>query len=126
MADSYLLSGSWTVTPNAGGDVSGCPEIITPINETLQLGQKQLFETTLTADAPVVVDFGGVTDAAVLFVSCNRKVRVRVTSSDGTDQAIPVDDLLQVISKTVFITALDLTRVTGQDTKVKVFLGERA
>ena len=126
MADTYLLSGSWDVQPSGGIFVSGCPDITTPINETLQLGQKQLFETTLTVDSPVVVDFGGVVDASVVFISCDRKVRARLTSSDGTDQAIPVDGLFQLIARTVFVTALDLTRVVGQDTKVKVFLGQSA
>lgn len=126
MADTLQISGAWSSTPLVSDPACGTPSITAPIAETLQLKERQLWEDLLTADPAVAVAFGGVANAHVVIVKTNKKVRLRLTSADGSAQAVPVDGFLQLITKTVPYTAIDVTRVAGVDTKVKVFLGEKA
>ena len=106
---------------------SGCPTITIPFDEEVVLAEKHYVEPNLTVDTPVVVGFGGVTNAHVVVIAPDngKKVTARLTSADGTEQAIPVDDTFILITRTVPVTAIDLTRVAGTATKVKVFLGEK-
>jgi hypothetical protein len=92
----------------------------------LSLTRKDLDSVVLSADAPLSVSFGsGVVSAAVVILKATGgKVRARLTSADGSQQAVPVDDLLVLISQSVPITAIDLTRVPGVLTTVDVFLGQ--
>jgi hypothetical protein len=125
MADVFKLEGSYSTHPTSGSP-SGNPEIDAPISERVGLKNKTVGYYELTADAPVSVDFGGLANVNVLYLkTVGGKVRVRITSSDGATQSIPVDTVLAIISKSVAITAIDLTRVAGVDTNVRVFLGER-
>lgn len=124
MADKYSLAGSYSTTP-ALGNPSGQPSLEAPIQESVSLIKKSEQEYTLDADAPVTVSLGGLTQAQVLNIKAvGGKVRVRLTSADGAQQAIPVDGFLSLICLTVPITAIDLTRVAGTETIVTVFLGQ--
>jgi hypothetical protein len=124
MADSFVLDGSYSTTP-AVGNPSGIGAITAPLTESLQLTQKHYDTIPLGADAPAAINFGGVVNAHVVVLKATGgKVRVRATSTDGALQAIPVDDLIIIISRTVPITAIDLTRVAGVLTLVDVFLGQ--
>lgn len=126
MADTFKLSGSYTTQPTSGSP-SADPEVVAPIDEAVGLIRKSLSIFDLTVDTPVAVGFGGLTNAHVLIVkTVGGKVRLRITTADGATQAIPVDSFYASISLTVPITAIDVTRVAGQPTTVKVFLGERA
>jgi hypothetical protein len=122
--ETYKLLGSWEVVPNESPK-RGSPDIVTPIEEVLILSNEHNSKVKLTSDAPVSVAFGGVTNAHVVGLISDKKVRVRLTSADGSSQAIPVDGFLKLISRTVPTTAIDLTRVVGQETNVRVFLGEK-
>lgn len=127
MTDTFKYQASARATPDVGLPLgSGCPTIEVPFDEDVILAFKHYTEPNLTADAPVAVDFGSVTNAAVVVVAVEdgKKVRVRLTSADGTDQAVPVDDSFVLLCRSVPVTAIDLTRVVGVDTRVKVFLGE--
>ena len=125
MADSFQLAGSWSASP-ASGSPSGIANFCAPISEALSLTKKDYDTISLTADAASVVNFGsGVTEAQVVIIQAvGGKIRVRLTSADGATQAIPVDGTLILISRTVPITAIDLTRTTGITTTVDVFLGQ--
>ena len=92
----------------------------------MSLTRKDLDTISLDTDAPLAVNFGsGVTQAAVAILKATGgKVRARITSADGSQQSIPVDDLLVLISQSVPITGIDLTRVPGVLTTVSVFLGQ--
>lgn len=125
MATQFGLSGSYTAEP-LDGVPSLDPSIGTPIDETMQLAYKATSEVHLTVDTPVAVDFAGVTNANIVILKAvGGKVRARLTSADGTTQAIPVDSVLILTSREVPITAVDLTRLPATDTVVRYFLGEK-
>ena len=126
MADLFTLSGDYQSKPASMGTSSGAATISSPIDEAVQLASRTQVELTLTSDAPVSLAIPGATAINTVVVrTVGGKVALRVTSSDGTTQSIPVDPFCALVTKTVDITALDVARVTGQETVVKVFLGER-
>lgn len=126
MADTFKLIGSYDVTP-LSSPLSFAPSIEAVINEAKAIAQKQLCDVTLSADSPVSVPFGGVTNANIIILKAvGGKVRARYTSADGTDQSVPFDTYVILMTDAVPITAIDLTRVSGTLTTVRVFLAEKA
>jgi hypothetical protein len=80
----------------------------------------------LTTDDPYTLSLGALANVNVLMIrAVGGKIRVRVTSSDGSQQAIPTDFLL-LFTGAVNITALDLTRTAGTSTVVSVYMGDKA
>lgn len=126
MADQFSLSGLYSTQP-LGGDPSFAPVIEAPINEPVVLAHKHYDDVDLSTDATTPLNFGGgvVNAHVVILKAVGGKVRARVTSADGSVQAIPFDTYLLLMSMTVPITAIDLTRVPSQATSVRVFLGEK-
>lgn len=125
MADLFKASGDIS-TETVAGLTSGVPQVVAHISESVYLVNKAVGHYELSADAPVNVGFGGLTAAHVVMVkTTGGKVRVRYTSSDGATQAVPVDDFMLLITESVGVTALDLTRVAGTSTTVDVFLGQK-
>lgn len=108
------------------GSPSGIANFCAAISEALSLTKKDYDTISLAADAAAPVSFGsGVTEAQVIIIqTTGGKVKVRLTSTDGATQAVPVDGTFILISRTVPITAIDLTRTTGVLTTVDVFLGQ--
>jgi hypothetical protein len=90
------------------------------------LTQKNFDDYDLVSDAPVNVAFGGVSSASVVNIFSNRLITVRLSSPAGLQQSIPVDGWLVLGAKSAPFTAIDLTRVPGQETQVKVFLGQKS
>lgn len=125
MADSFKLTGSYDVSPLTSS-LSFAPSITAPINEPRTLQSKMLGDIALEADAARAVQFGDVANANLIILKATGKVTARITSADGTSQAIPFDTYLILMSETVPVTAITLTRVPGTETIVKVFLGENA
>ncbi len=126
MADIFKLLGAYTTQPTSGSP-SGDPEVSAPLSESVGLVRKSVASFNLTADTATVIPLNGLTQVNVLVVkTIGGKVRLRITSADGTTQAIPVDSFYASISLSVPITAIDVTRVAGQQTTVRAFLGERA
>lgn len=126
MADRFTLSGSYT-TEGLSGEPSFEPAIAAQISEIATLVSKKVDDLPLTVDTAVAVDFGGLTEANVVILKSlgGNKVKALVTSADGTDQAIPFDTYLILMTEDVPITALSLTRLPGTATTVRVFLGEQ-
>lgn len=126
MADLFTLSGFYGSRPLSGAP-SGFPSIDTPLLEQVQLARGPFQVVTLSSDSVVPVDLCGLTDVNVLVLKVTgSKVRVRITSADGSLQSIPVDSFLVIITETVPITAIDLTRLAGGvETDVRIFLGEK-
>lgn len=126
MADQFVLSGGYTITP-LGGVPSLDPNIDAPIDESLVLGKKYVDTIRLTSDVAVDVEFGGVSNAhLVILKAIGGKVRARITSADGSQQSIPFDSYLILMSMQVPITAIDLLRYPATQIEVRVTLGERA
>jgi len=127
MSDTFKLHGDYTSSP-ASCSPSASPTISAPLEEAITLARSPtLAEYELTADAVQAVAFGPATNANVIVIkTVGGKVMARFTSADGATQAIPVDSFLVVISESVPFTALDLTRVSGVTTTVRVLLGEKA
>jgi hypothetical protein len=125
MADTFRLSGTYAVKLSTGTS-SGAPSIEALLDESLLLARKLTQRLDLTVDTPVTISFGGLTKAHVIIIRADAKVKLRLTSADGSTQAVPVEPLFIAMSQTVQFTALDITRVAGQATSVEVFLGECA
>jgi hypothetical protein len=128
MSETFKLRGDISAGEACGGLASGVPAVALPLEETLTLSSPPVIgQYSLNADAAQAVSFGGLSSANVVVVkSVGGKVRVRLTSADGSQQAVPVDSLLVLISSAVAITAIDLTRVSGTLTTVTVTLGAKA
>lgn len=105
----------------------GSPSFVAPFNICLLLSQQSWQSVDLNTDSPITVTFPtGLTEAAVIILVPSTKVRARVTSTDGAQQAIPSDAFTVLVSQSVPFTALDLTRLPGTDTSVDVFIGQLA
>lgn len=126
IVDLFQLAGSLSTTPQPQTPLGASAVATLPINEQLYLKHKSLDTLDLEADSVTPLPFGGVTNAHVLHLrAVGGPVRVRLTSSDGTTQALTADPLITVISSSVPFTAIDLTRSAGVDTSVSYFLGEQ-
>ena len=125
MADIFRLLGSYGTEPVLGSP-SGQPSIQTPIDETTQLSAKSVQQYDLVNDAPQAVALAGLAGINALMVkTIGGKVVVRITSTDGSLQSIPVEGFLALLSLTTPITAIDLTRTPGTETLVTLFIGQR-
>jgi hypothetical protein len=123
-ADEFVLSGSYATTP-LSGDISLAPSFVAPIDERVTLTNKLYQEYSLDSDMPVSVAFGGLTSANVVILkAAGGKVRARITSADGSAQAVPFDSYWILMSLANPVTALDLTRTPATPITVQVFLGE--
>lgn len=126
MADAFKLLGSYETQPLTS-PLSFAASVIAQINEAKQIKVKQAYDVELTVDTPVAVNFGGVVNANIIILkSVGGKVRARLTSADGSLQAIPFDTYWILMSESVPVTAIDLTRVAGTATTCRVFLAEKA
>jgi len=123
------LNGSVTITPLGGqllGPSSRVPSTEVPFDEPVALSAYMVQSLVLDTDSPMSVPFGGVSSVNFLSVKAiDGKVRVRLTSADGSAQAVPVDGLLVVQTDSVPITSIDVMRVAGTQTSVEVILGQK-
>jgi hypothetical protein len=126
MADAFKLIGSYQADP-LNNPISFAASVIAQINESKQIQAKQVTDVNLLTDAAAPVSFGGVVNAHIVILKAvGGKVTARVTSADGSAQAVPFDTYWILMSESVPITALTLTRVAGTSTTVRVFLAEKA
>ena len=125
MADVFRLQGGW-VAGASNAALSGTPQVDAQFAPVMAIDGKCEVEYTLSADSAQSISFAGLDEANVVIVVSDSKVRLRLTSSDGSQQSVPCDGLFVLVSETVAVTALDATRVAGQSTSVKVFLAKRA
>ena len=125
MAKTYTLNGEWSAAPTVGVP-TGEPSVLAPLRESIALSRVSSQEFDLSSDSAVSVNLNGLTEIHVLSIkTVGGKVRAQLTSADGTTQSVPVDSVLVLISSSVPVTALTLTRVAGTSTKVHLFMGER-
>lgn len=119
-------TGSDTIAPPVGNP-SGQPSVLVSRDETMPLRNYLSTVVYLTVDTAVAVSLGPLTGVNYLSIrSGDSKIRVRLTSADGTTQAVPVYPSLDLRSDTVDITAIDLTRSAGVDSEVFIVMGQKA
>jgi hypothetical protein len=127
MTDFLQFTGTLQSTPT-DPSASAQPSVLAQIAESLVL--KRLSDPgqyDLTADAAVPISLGAIANVNVLMVKVTGgPVTLRVTSAAGATQSIPVDSFFYVMTGTVPITAIDVTRSPGVETFVDVILGEAA
>ena len=122
----FKLLSSYILGPQADA-TSGDPDASASFEELLYLSDAVVSARyTLAADAPQSVSFGGLSNASAVILKSTGKVTVKITSADGTSQAVPVDSYLALLCQSVPVTAIDLVRVPGVSVTVKVFLGQTA
>lgn len=128
MGDTFKLRGDLSTGPSCGGAPSGFPNVVMSIDESMALaGPPVVGQYDLSTDSPASVSLGGLSGANVVVIKAiGGKVRARLTSADGTSQAVAVDTFAVILSESVPYTALDLTRVASTPTTVKVLLGQTA
>lgn len=132
MSERLTLEATLTVADTSSSYGGGCdrdPVTERAIAEILGLdGAPASGRVDLGTDAPESIAFGDLTNAHVVWLKATGgKVRARLTSADGAQQAIPVDPVLILVSRTVPITAIDLTRVSGsgETPRVTFILGQK-
>lgn len=126
MADVFALQGSYSATPSTGTP-SADPQVIAPINELMQLSNQLTGQVNLLADPAVSIPLGGIVGVNVLVIKAvGGKVTLRITSDDGTSQAVPVDSFLALTTYSKDITAVTVQRTPAVPTTVRYFLGQKA
>ena len=124
MPEVAKLSGSLTSLPTY--PVVGSARVMIELAQSLSLANSLTSSLSLDTDDPTVLSLGPLATVNVLMLrATGGKIRVRITSADGTAQSIPTDFLL-LFTGTVGITAIDVTRVAGTPTTVSVFMGDKA
>jgi len=109
------------------GVPSGHPQTLVTLAELLYTDKVLSQNLTLSTDNPTMLSLGPLSGVNFLCIRADGgKIRVAITSSDGSSQAIPVDSFLILRCDSVDITAIDITRTTGIDTDVYAVLGEKA
>jgi hypothetical protein len=125
MAQQLTIEGA-LVIKEAVGDYQGQSQVTNTIAEKMSILQYQNTVYVLSADSAQTVALGALSAVNVLQIRVvGNKVRVRITSSDGTSQAIPVDSFLCIVTDSVSITAVDLTRTAGSETTVYVTICQK-
>jgi hypothetical protein len=125
MAQQLTIEGA-LVIKEAVGDYQGQSQVTNTIAEKMSILQYQNTVYVLSADSAQTVALGALSEVNVLQIRVvGNKVRVRITSSDGTSQAIPVDSFLCIVTDSVSITAVDLTRTAGSETTVYVTICQK-
>lgn len=119
--DLLRIAGTVTAAPSTGSQ-SGHAALSAPIDEQFPVDHSRAnLRYTLASDSPQAVALDGLSASFVL-VKTNTKIRVRLTSTDGSQQSIPCTFLL-LRSEDVPFTAIDLTRQTGVETLVDLTVG---
>lgn len=125
MAQQLTIEGALVIS-EAVGDYQGQSQVTNTIAEKMSILQYQNTVYVLSSDSAQTVALGALSEINVLQIRVvGNKVRVRITSTDGTTQAIPVDSFLCIVSDSVSITAVDLTRTAGSETTVYVTICQK-
>ncbi len=125
MAQQLTIEGALVIR-EAVGDYQGQSQVTNTIAEKMSILQYQNTVYVLSADSAQTVALGALSEVNVLQIRVvGNKIRVRITSTDGSTQAIPVDSFLCIVSDSVSITAVDLTRTAGSETTVYVTICQK-
>lgn len=120
----FRLDGDYS-SSQTSGQPSGQPDITSPLSELMYLSQNAVLSLDLTSDPAVSVPFGSLSGANVIVVKAvGCPVKLTLTSSVGTSQAITVDGFAAIMSETNAYTAMTVQRTTGIEATVSIFLGQ--
>lgn len=126
--DIFTITGNFVAVPLLG-DSQGFITCSSKFEENVQVNSAT-GRYSLSDDAAVDVEFpAGITAANVLMISAVGGVvtaRVTWSTSSTSTQAVPVDPMLHLISRTEDITAITLQRSPGIETFVEVYIGQVA
>jgi len=112
---------------NPVGSPPGQPTTLVKLDDSVFLKKVLSTSYSLLSDSPVSVDLGNLEEVNFLSIRAEGGyVRLRITTTMGTTQAVPVDPSLILRSDDVGITAIELTRESTVDTEVYIVLGEKA
>ncbi len=126
MSQQLKIEGSISIQ-NPVGSPPGQPTTLLILNDSVFMKRVLSTSYTLDSDTPVSVDLGNLEEVNYLSVRAEGGyVRLRITTTMGTTQAVPVDPSLILRSDDVGITAIELTRESTVDTEVYIVLGEKA
>ena len=104
------------------GSTSGSPFITTPVDETQQIESRLVTAMDLSVEGPIAIPFAQLTGANVVYlkivVGQGSTVVATITSSKGTAQTVPFDDLFLLVSSEDPLTAISLTRSPGAECTV--------
>ena len=125
MSETLRISGELTSKP-LSGNPSGQANTVIPIDESMGIGLPLYTSLVLNTDAVQSINMGTLASVNTLLIrSIGGKVRVRITSADGSTQSIPCDPIMFLMSRSVDITALDIMRVPGVQTQVLIYMGQK-
>jgi hypothetical protein len=124
MADVLNIQGAFTLAAQTGLTL-GSPTVLAQFAQKFAMLRKCEVEYDLQADPAQTVNLNGLTEAAFLYIYCDNPVTARMTTADGSAQAVPVYPLgMWMFPAAKQLTALTLQRVAGQATIVKVVLAQ--
>lgn len=125
MKDVFALIGRFYIKPPAQStEWSGDFFAEGDLDEKIPLTLKSAKLMQLTVDGATVVSFDGLATAGVVYVKVDQPVTLTISSTLGTNQTLPLDDLWIHISQSVQISALSITRTSGVLTNCRVVLGQ--
>lgn len=120
----FRLEGDYSSSPTSG-QPSGQPDITSPLSELMYLSQHAVLGLDLTSDPAVSVPFGSLSGANVVVIKAvGGPIKVTLTSSAGSAQAITVDGFATLMSETNAYTAMTVQRTAGIEATVNIFLGQ--
>lgn len=124
MADILNVNGAFTLQANTGL-TRGSPTVLAQFVQQVAMLRKAEAEYTLESDSAQTVSLAGMADAAFLYAYCDAPVTLRITTADGSAQAIPVYPLAMIMLPAAkALTALTVTRSPGAVTVVKFVLAQ--
>lgn len=126
MSSSFALIGSYTATPS-GAYPSGDPMVTASLDERMSLSNESVSQLVLDSEGFQSLPLCALDSVNLIVLKVlGNPVTVRLTSSAGVTQAVPVDSFFTLFSRGSNITAIDVARTPGSLTTIKYFLGQKA
>lgn len=106
---------------------SGDPLITAPVDERQTLGLELAGQLLLLDDSETPLPFGGLSEASVVVLKAvGSAIKVRLTSTAGSEQVVPLDSFMVLMNASDPFTAITVQNQTLAPVTVKFFLGQRA
>lgn len=127
MADDTLqLRGKLTYVPNPVVDQRGVATTLADLSGDIAVKNYVVEPYTLNTDGDVAISLGGLAAAHIVAIDVDQPCLVKLTSTAGTTQIVPVQGLLYIESLTTAFTAITISRPSGIVTTARVVLVEKS